>query len=32
MEIEAIKKRQSEGILEIENLKKRTGITNASRI
>jgi hypothetical protein len=30
MEIEAIKKTQTEGILEIENLGKRTGTTDAS--
>ena len=30
MEIEAIKKTQTEGILEIENLEKRTGRTYAT--
>ena len=30
MEIEAIKKTQTEGILEMENLGKRTGTTDAS--
>lgn len=30
MAIEAIKKTQTEGIEEMENLRKRTGITNVS--
>jgi hypothetical protein len=30
MEIEAIKERQTAGILEMENLKKRTGSTGTS--
>jgi hypothetical protein len=30
MEIEAIKKTQTEGILEMENLEKRTGTTDTS--